>query len=1278
MIDLPALLEEAFAAYRRGDSGEAERLCRAVIAADAGHFDAHHLLGVVLTRLGTKEEALASYERALAIRPDDLQALSNRSVALDGVGRSDEALLGYERALAIRPDYAPALANRGNTLRRLGRFAEAESSYDSALKLQPGFPDYRFNRALLLLLLGRLAEGWRDYEGRRQIATWVPHSFAAPEWQGEDPRGKRLLVYAEQGLGDTIQFARFVRTLTDRGAEVVLQVPAVLAALLRRLDGVAAVLAEGDVVPPIDAHLPLMSVPFVLGLDETSKIPAAVPYLKADPARVAFWASRLPAAPVRVGIAWQGNPRRQIDRGRSVPLAAFAALAAVPGVRLISLQKHDGVEQLADLPPGMRVDSLGEDFDAGRDGFLDSAAVMMHLDLIVTSDNTVAHLAGALGRPVWIALQAVPDWRWMLERADSPWYPTARLFRQTHGGNWGEVFPRIAGEVASIAHEKTMQAAAPAMTASASALAPADAAHQQPSAAQALQAYERGDLETAERMCRAIIETESGNFDAHHLLAVIHARHGRHGQALASYGRALALRPGDPQALSNRGATLDALGRYEEALASFDRALAVRPDYPPALSNRGNALRALKRPAEALASYDRALAIRPDFAEALSNRGTALHEMQRYAEALASYDKALALQPKHAHALSNRGLALQELKRPAEALASFDKALRLQPDYADCHCNRALVLMLLGCFEEAWREYEWRRKTRAWAPRTFAAPEWQGESLNGKRLLLYAEQGLGDTIQYARFAPLLTERGAEVILEVQPPLAGLIETLDGVRQVVRHGLPLPEIDCHLPLLSVPYVLGLGEGEVPAAAPYLRADPARVEAWATRLPTGEFRIGIAWQGNPRAEIDRGRSIPLGAFAPLARLPGVRLISLQKGDGAEQLADLPPGMQVADLGEDFDAGIDGFLDSAAVMTQLDLVVTSDNTIAHLAGALGRPVWIVLKEVPECRWMLGRADTPWYPTARLFRQRRSGDWDEIFARLAEAVQRRRAKHANAAARDPDALAAANAARPAAAARTRREKIPAQVISLARRLDRRERFFRWNANKGLDITVFEAVDGQTLRKSDLYRTGLIDDENLQYSPGALGIALSHRLLWQTCVELKRPILILEDDVFLPDSLKDWIGPSLSELRRGCDILYVGYNRDAIVSFGYGGGEWCNIAFERSAIPFDDEARRHNDWSDRNSHCFVDMRLAWGIIAYVVSPRGAQLLLRHCFPLSSKPPVRMYGQGRTLTPYGIDGLMNTVIQRGLIRARAIFPPLVIGPNEQADSDSIARPTGSA
>jgi tetratricopeptide (TPR) repeat protein len=472
--------------------------------------------------------------------------------------------------------------------------------------------------------------------------------------------------------------------------------------------------------------------------------------------------------------------------------------------------------------------------------------------------------------------------------------------------------------------------------------------------ARAFAAQERGDVDAAERACREAIAADPAQFDTHHLLATIIAGRGRHREALANYTQALALRPDAAAALYNCSLTLEALGRFDEALVNLNRALAVEPG----------------------------------FAEALSNRSNVFFALDRLEEALASSDAALAIEPASASALTNRGIALVALDRLDDALASFDRALALQPDFAACRLNRAFLLLMLGRFAEGWREYEWRRQQPSWSERKFPAPEWRGEDLTGKRLLLHAEQALGNTISFARFAPLLARRGASVVLNAQRPLATLLRSLDDVA-VAADGDPLPPVDFHLPLMSVPFVLALDEAQIPAAVPYLRADPARVAAWSKRLPGDGFRVGICWQGDPRRAIDRGRSIPLRAFAPLARVPGVRLLSLQQRDGLEQLAELPAGIRVEQLGDDFDAGPDAFLDCAAVMTQLDLVVTCDTSIAQLAGALARPVWVALRDVPvDWRWMLERDDSPWLPTARLFRQRRRGDWPEVFERISNEL--------------------------------------------------------------------------------------------------------------------------------------------------------------------------------------------------------------------------------------------------------------------------------------------------
>ena len=458
-------------------------------------------------------------------------------------------------------------------------------------------------------------------------------------------------------------------------------------------------------------------------------------------------------------------------------------------------------------------------------------------------------------------------------------------------------------------------------------------------------------------------------------------------EALASCDQALAVRPDYAEALNNRGLALRDLKRLDEALASFDRALAVRLDYADALTNRGNTLRDLKRFEEALASYDRALTVWPDYAEALNNRGNALGDLNRFEEALASYDRALTVRPDYAEALKNRGNALRDLKRIEEALASYDNAIGLKDDYADALLGRALCKLQLGQFLEGWSDYEWRWGAADWSGKrpdfaTFAI--WHGEYLEHRRLLVFREQGLGDIIQYARYLPLLVNRGPLITFLAPANLTRLLRPLTNEIEIISSIGPERKFDFQCALMSLPHRFGTELASVPNSIPYLRAEDALIARWRERIGAHDFKVGIAWQGNPQGRIDKGRSIPLTEFFPLGRIPGVRLISLQKEHGLEQLRQLPDDVTIETLGEDFDNGPDAFVDTAAAMKNLDLIVTSDTSIAHLAGALGRPTWVALSHVPDWRWLLDREDSPWYPTMRLFRQSERQNWQSVFARI------------------------------------------------------------------------------------------------------------------------------------------------------------------------------------------------------------------------------------------------------------------------------------------------------
>jgi len=482
---------------------------------------------------------------------------------------------------------------------------------------------------------------------------------------------------------------------------------------------------------------------------------------------------------------------------------------------------------------------------------------------------------------------------------------------------------------------------------------------------------------------------------AHYNLGLALQDLGRLAEALASYRAALHLRPDYPEAHNNLGNVLRELRRAAEAEASYREALRLKPDYPEAHNNLGVALCALERPAEAATSFRAALRLQPDYAEAYTNLGAALRGLERPAEAEANYRTALRLRPNHAETHANLGNTLRELGRPAEAEASFREALRLRPDYPEAHFNLGTVLLSTGRFEEGWEEYEWRWQIKQASAdaRGFTAPLWHGEAIGSRVILLHAEQGLGDTLHFCRYVPLVPA-GARVVLEVQPPLVRLLSRLPHVMAIVAHGEKLPPFDLHCPLLSLPRAFGTSLATIPAAVPYLAADPALVAVWRDRLAgLGGLRVGLVWASNidPAHDADgnrerRGKSITLDHLAPLAAATEVSFISLQKGAAAAQRHRSTTGLAIHDWTDQ----LADFADTAALVENLDLVISIDTSVAHLAGALGKPVWLLSRFDAEWRWMLGRDDCPWYPTLRQFRQPSPGDWDSAIRRAADALQR------------------------------------------------------------------------------------------------------------------------------------------------------------------------------------------------------------------------------------------------------------------------------------------------
>jgi tetratricopeptide (TPR) repeat protein len=480
------------------------------------------------------------------------------------------------------------------------------------------------------------------------------------------------------------------------------------------------------------------------------------------------------------------------------------------------------------------------------------------------------------------------------------------------------------------------------------------------------------------------------NAQAAHLFSLGNASYcsGRFSEAASYYRQVLQLVPTHQECYNNLGAALADLGQLDQAMACYLRALQLRPNYAEAHFNLGNALRQLRFFTAAESSYRRAVELQPGRPGFHLNWAVCLAQLGRLDEAETVYRHALHLEPAYPEALTSLGLVLAEQSRFQDALACHTESLRLRPDYPEAHRNRSLILLLLGDFRQGWEDYEWRWRCADFQHVRALQSRWDGSATPDKTVLLLSEQGLGDTFQFIRYAALVKQKAARVIVATRRELIPLLRNCEGIDRLVPLDVELPDSDFQCPLMSLPHVLGTTPETIPARIPYLFPDPQRVAFWQDELRSlSGFRVGLCWQGSRGNEYYREHGFPLDGLGALVGLEGVHWISLQKGADSRQLATAP--LPIIDITSRLDFDTEAFADTAAVMSLLDLVITFDTAVAHLAGALGKPVWIVLPHPPDWRWQLERQDSPWYPTARLFRQQRRGDWQVPLDEVAAAMK-------------------------------------------------------------------------------------------------------------------------------------------------------------------------------------------------------------------------------------------------------------------------------------------------
>ncbi|MBC3807219.1 tetratricopeptide repeat protein [Undibacterium seohonense] len=812
---------------------------------------AHNTRGNILLDLGRADDAVQAYLQAIQLQADYAKAHGNLAIAYLSLAKYEQALASFDRALQLDPELPGMRNNRANALQNLHRFDEAVQAYDEILKRDPRDNIAAANKGMLCLLLGRFKEGWPLYEARWQNVAMSVHNelFAYPLWNGRDSlQNKIIIVHPEQGYGDTIQFSRYARLLASQAEQVYLVVNPPLHQLM--LDSVKQwpecrnidVISAGAKIPAFHYQLPLLSAPRVLKT-ELDTIPNFGTYLFADADYVARWQASLgEKRKSRIGIVWAGSDKHSNDKNRSVPLNDL--LNIFQQELRCELEFHALQKDIKDSDAARLNDFHIQNHAQELDSFSDTAALIMQMDLVISVDTSVAHLAAALGVATWILLPHVPDFRWLLGREDSPWYDSVRLFRQTQARDWTSALQQLA--------QACNQTFAP------SSISSTELAVSQLNLANDL--LQQGHWQQAESIYRQEFVIHGGNAKLH----------------------------------------------------------------------------------------------------------------------------------------NNWGVALQKLRRFDEALAAFDLAMQLDATYVSPHLNKAMCLLSLGQFEEGWRLYEWRWKNAQWhtSRRVFSQPLWLGEeTIAGKKILIYAEQGLGDTLQFCRFIEQLQSLGADVMLEVPAALLALLACLPV--DVYLSGTAPQDFDYQCPLLSLPLALKLRVDTIPQHIPYLQAPESIQQAWQDKIAANASKqgtplrkkIGVVWAGSALHSNDAQRSLSLTIFSKLFGLDADFYI-LQKDLKRNDRISLEMMQRFGKRIFILESALLDFTDTAAAINCLDLVIAVDTSVAHLTGALGKPLYLLLPYEADFRWLQSRQDSPWYPSARLFRQQQVGDWTEAMAQLQQQL--------------------------------------------------------------------------------------------------------------------------------------------------------------------------------------------------------------------------------------------------------------------------------------------------
>ncbi|MGN7610512.1 tetratricopeptide repeat protein [Magnetococcales bacterium HHB-1] len=911
------------------------------------YYTAHLNLGMAYKGAENIDKAIIHCQQAIRLQPDNPLPQINLGSVYHGKGFYCQAENCYRKALFLDSSHAMAHVNLASVYMDLRRYGEARQLLDRALALDPEYGEAHLHLSFCLLREGNLKRGWREYEWRWQTERLSMRSFRQPLWDGRLLFQQTLLVWTEQGAGDAIHFIRYLSWIRPMVQRLILLCDQSLKRLFSCLTDIDQRIQFGEPQPDFDFHIPLLSIPSrIYGICPT--IPNTTPYLVPPPDAVADWSEVLEnLSGLRVGIVWQGNPGHGNDLERSLPLASFAPLTQIPEVTLIALQMGPGEEQLETLYPGIDIHILPRK----RHDFADTAALLMHLDLVITPDTATAHLAGALRRPCWMVLPDPSDWRWFTDIDKTVWYPSLRLFRQHKPSDWYDVIHDMAAALRAHLQDKT--ALIPHETNTMSDHPVRSFIHPlMQKLREGYQLFESGKIDQTTALCASLCRQFPESDAVWHLQGVLFLQ----------------------------------TGEAKQAYYALQRAIQINP-YPANYhAHLGGALMALKSMKEAEQSLLRAIQIAPKEADHHYNLGTIYKQQSDLTQANRSLSKALRYNPHHVKAWVNRGNVQLAMNQASQAIKDFQQAIKLQPDHAGAHYNLARALLFSGIWQKGFIEYAWRWKLRSFSSRLDETHLWDGKPHLDKTLLIFMEQGFGDAIQFIRYAPHTKPFFRRIIVSCHPHLHSLFQHMDQDIQWVTINEQIPSCDYVIPLLSLPQYLKLTNKTLfsTVPTPYLfikpSTEPAYHAIWSQRLSYCHGKkIGIVWQGKSSHANDANRSFSAHHFLALKDIEDICLISLQRGGGATVNSE-----QLKQYGiKSWPFESDHFLETAILMQHLDLIIAADTAVAHLAGALNIPLWLLLPFHPDWRWGLND-HCRWYCNTTLFRQQKPGDWSTLFQQI------------------------------------------------------------------------------------------------------------------------------------------------------------------------------------------------------------------------------------------------------------------------------------------------------